>query len=395
MEAFQNRMQWFFFFLVLVAMMIADAGAETKPDTNTGAVKTKMHEILVHVEALRPYMSDEVEFKDKKNESVIKAHLEDLAKLIKSAKHEQVLKTPTLSISRQVLEDHFGELERVYRVGNKSYARWMLNSTLPICISCHTQVPSASRSWDPISSRAYKDDFEHGEFLFTARNFDKAIEAYDKVVDGYPANGIKTQNLDTALERKMAIYSRVKRDFAAGIASIEKSQKNKNLPEHLNRNLDAWKALFRMQKGRKIPDPKVASDKEIKEYVETEFKRGLWDKMVSASDPRLITNLTVSGVLYEYLTLHPKTEIKPDILLWLAQCDRDLQNNFFFSLADLYLRNCMDEFPKHPTAKKCYKEYADNIYFSYSGSAGTSFPMEVEKELKDFKKKIFGEGPKN
>lgn len=382
-------------FLISVVLVLTTSNANAQLKQDPAATKSKMHELLVHIEALRPLMNDEVEFKDKKNEAKVKSHLEELARIIKSAKHDQQLKTPTLSISRQVLEDHFAELERVYRIGNKSYARWMMNSTLPICMSCHTQVPSASRSWDPISAKGFKDSFEQAEFLFAARNFDKALELYDKVIDGYPKNNLKTQNLDTALERKMAIFSRVKRDFKAGSESIAHSQQNKDLPEYQVRNLAAWKGLFQKQQDRKTPNPQSATDKEIKAYVEAEFKRGLWDKMADAADPRLITNLTVSGVLYEYLTLHPKTELKPDILLWLAQCDRDLQNNFFFSLADLYLRKCINEYSSHPTAKKCYQEYADNIYYSYTGSGGTSFPMEVEKELKELKKKVFGNGAKN
>ena len=380
--------------IYLIFCVVLCARASFGKNNKAEPLKSKMHEILVHIEALRPYMADDVEFRDKKNEEKIKDHLQALKKLIKSAKHSDELTTPTLSISRQVLEDHFAEVERVFRIGNKSYARWALSSSLPICMSCHTQTPSASRSWDPITSKKYADDFEHGEYLFAARNFDSALEYYDKVIDGYPGNKIKTQNLETALERKMAIFARVKRDFAAGVTSVERSQKNKDLPEFLVRNLAAWKGLFQMQKDKKMPDPKTATDKEIKEYVTQEFKRGLWDKMANAIDARLITNLTVSGILYEYLTLHPGTDLKPDILLWLAECDRDLQNNFFFTLADLYLKKCKVEFPKHQTEKLCYKEYADNIYYSYTGSAGTHFPMEVEKELKKLKVKIFGKQSK-
>jgi hypothetical protein len=384
----------FYLVVVVFVIIVVNLKAQGQAKIETLPVKTKMQNILSHIQELRPYVSDDDKFKDPKYQGLISDYLSDLSKMIKAAKHNQEMKTPAFSVSRQVLEDHFQEIERVFRIGNKSFARWQLNSSLPICMSCHTQLPSNSVSWKFFDAKAYKDDFEHAEYLFAARDFDGALNFYDKIIDGFPENKVKIQNLETATERKVAIFARVKRDFAAGAKSIEHSQANKNLPEFVAKNLTAWKEIFLGMKDKKLPDPKTASGNEIRNFVDSELKKVEWTKLLDITDARLVSNLTVSGILYEYLNYHPNNTLTPEVLLWLAQIDRDINNNFFFSLADLYLKKCMNEYTKHPAAKNCYNEYESNVFFSYTGSSGTSFPMDVEQELKSLRTKIFGTAKK-
>jgi hypothetical protein len=156
----------------------------------------------------------------------------------------------------------------------------------------------------------------------------------------------------------------------------------------LKKNLAAWEGLFRKQLNTKLPDPKNSSDREIRSFVETELKKGLWDSLIEANNPRLVTNLTVSGILYEYLQASPKSKIKPEILYWLALCDRNISNNFFYSLADLYLKECMYSFASSPIAKKCFKDYETNLIISYSGTSGVNLPADVSKELKTLRKRV-------
>ncbi len=213
---------------------------------------------------------------------------------------------------------------------------------------------------------------------------------YDKLIDGYPDNKLPLADLETAIERKVAIFARVKRDFKAGLESIAKSQKSKKFPESIRRNLLAWEGLFRGQIKNSFPDVKTANDDEIRKYVEREMKRGLWDSLIEANNPRLVTNLTVSGVLYEYINLHPDTAIKAEIFYWLALCDRALNNNFFYSFADLYLKECITSFSSQPIAKKCYKEYEINTILSYSGSSGVHVPDDVRAELLRLRQLVHG-----
>ena len=339
-------------------------------------------------------MVDRDKFEDKKNEGKIIENLDAMAKLVKNIKHTSITKAPGLRLSKQVLEDHLADTARVFKVGNKDYARWALNSTFSICMSCHTQSTSESRNWSLIGFKEFGNDFDHAEFLFAARDFDHALEKYDLIIDGFPANKIRIMDLEKAISRKVAVFARVKRDFKGGLASVQKSQQNEELPPYLSKNLLAWEATFREAMKTPYPDPRESTDEQIRTYVEAEMKKGLWDKMIEASNPRLVTNLTVSGILYEYLNLHPTTPLRPDILYWLALCDRSLNNNFFYSLSDLYLKECINDFPKSPVAQKCFEEYEANTTFSYTGSSGVHVPKKVRDELDELRKKVNGPAKK-
>lgn len=376
--------------LILLASLIVQS--QTPPQSKPATVQPAMHKIFSNMQALLPFMASEEKFKDPKNDKFIGDKLKESAALIKEVKHSAQLNSPTLQISRDVLENHFKEIDRIFRVGNKSFALWQLNSTLPLCMSCHTQSTSSSRHWDlaelikgPIS------DFDKAELLFMGRDFDSSLKLYNKIIDGFPENNVRIMDVEKAFERKVVVFSRVTRDFKAGIKSLNENLKaNKHLPEYLVKNVKAWIALFRIQLKEGFPDPTKSNDQIIKKYVEKQLKTNLWDDMIDASNPRLVKNLTVSGILYQYLNTHPKTKLKPDILNWLALLDKQLQDTLFYSLSDLYLKQCMTEFPKHPTAKKCFDQYKLNTILSYSGSSGVHVPDDIKKELKDFSLKIYG-----
>jgi len=375
--------------LGILLVVLSATVAHAKKD-----VRMEMHEILYQMQVLRPYMVDQDKFNDPKNAGKITEHLETLSTHVKKLKHGEIANAPGLKFSQKVLQEHVNDTARVFKLGNKDYARWSLNSTFSICMSCHTQAPSDSRNWSLIGFTKFGSEYDHAEFLFAARDFEHALEKFDNLINGFPDNGLKELDLEKVVARKVAIFARVKRDFKAGMTSLIQSQKNKSIPPHIAKNLAAWEATFREAMNSSYPNPKTATDTEIKSYVEREMKTGLWDKMIQASNPRLVTNMTVSGVLYEYLNLHPKTELRPEILYWLSQCDRSLNNNFFFSLSDIYLKECIQQHSNHPVAKKCFDDYEASTIVSYSGSGGVHLPREVRKELDILRIKVYGAAKK-
>jgi hypothetical protein len=195
--------------------------------------------------------------------------------------------------------------------------------------------------------------------------------------------------METAFKRKVAIFARVKRKPKAAIESLSGDLKNKQLPEYMKKNLESWIAIFRMwDKEKKTINPMKATDQEILSFVDKAMKKGLWEKMQDSENPKMVTYLRVSGVLYDYFQKNPKTKIAPNILYWLAVADKNLNNNFFYSLAELYLKECMIHYPTTAIAKKCFMEYEDIIKTSFSGSAGMDIPGDVKKELKNFSERV-------
>jgi hypothetical protein len=110
------------------------ASGEEKPVTGV------MHKFLEYMQSLKPFISSEQKMKDPKNADQISKNLKGLVDSVKTSKHEPQLSQPMLRISRDVLEAHIVEMQRVFQSGNKTYARLMLQSTLSVCMSCHTQL---------------------------------------------------------------------------------------------------------------------------------------------------------------------------------------------------------------------------------------------------------------
>ncbi len=95
----------------------------------------------------------------------------------------------------------------------------------------------------------------------------------------------------------------------------------------------------------------------------------------------MIAALKLSSVLYEYLNAYPTTPLKPDILYWLSLGEHRYHYQSMYSLPDLYLKQCVLEYPNNPVAKLCFAEYEDFITVAFTGSGGTHIPHDISKEL--------------
>lgn len=382
--------------VVAFALFFAlQARAETKPTgTSTDEaskdgskeVKSSMAAFLTQVIELKKYLVSEKEFRDPKNQVAIASHLKELVKEVKATRHSAMLNQENFKFSRHVLDQHVIDTERVFNQGDKSYARWMMNSTLNICMECHTQTRTENYPFKALQDvTGFRSDFDRAEFLFAIRDFEKANPIYERLIEKYPKSSIDVLSLETALKRQVAYYARVKRDLPAGRALLKGFLKNKNLPKVLQANIKVWMAEFQRWEKLKLPDPVKATTPEILAFAEKNLKVEPPPERLLSSDPRLISDLVISGILFEHLKTHLQADQTADLLYWIAVCDREVNNTFFYSLADLYLRECMTKYPEKPIAAKCFTEYENNTILGYTGSSGTHVPPEVREDLRQLK----------
>ncbi len=351
--------------------------------------KEHMNQFLEEMIALREFFTSTPKFTDEANDKKISSHLKKMSTTAKKAAHDPILNQENFKFSWHVLENHIAETERVYHSGNKSYARWMMSSTISVCMTCHTQIPAASRSlkkFEEFSSFATPSD--KADFYFATRVFDKAADIYDSIIQNYPKNKATAEQVENALERQVTYYSRIKRDSGAALEKLKIYSENKAIPTFLRNNIAAWIPQFEGLKKQTPIDPKSIGEKEMLNYAKERLNSKKQDEMVEANSPWLITYLHVSGLLYEFLNHHPNTEKTPEILYLLSICERSISQDFFYSLADLYLRECITRYPSQPVAKQCYSEYEKAILFGYTGSSGTHLPAGVKEDLKSLKKHV-------
>ena len=184
----------------------------------------------------------------------------------------------------------------------------------------------------------------------------------------------------------------MQRDLKGAQSAIEKFKKNKQLPEFLSRNLEAWHKQLVQWQEIKLPDARKAKASAILNFAEKNLSLNANISRIDSSNPRYISDLVVSSLLYEFVQKQPQSPSIPEALYWLAVVDRELSNSPFYSLADLYLKECMLKFPETKTAMKCYQEYEAEMVFGYTGSGGTNVPREVLEDLKYLKKYVESKG---
>ena len=367
---------------ILIISQINYAQTQVQPVVS-GTLSTKelMQQFLSELLSMRKYMVSDKRFADPKNESEISSHLKQMAKLSAEASHTPMLSLENFKMSREVLVNHMAETERVYETGNKSFARWMLNSTIYVCMSCHTQLPAVTTAKLQMKDDgSYFSEFEQAEFLFAARSFQDALRLYENVIEKSTEENF---DVDRSLERIVIYYSRISRDAKTAIEKLEKYRLIKKMPQGLRTLLIEWIAQFKVFEAMDFSGVSAWSNKDVLKFA----RKNLQNKKQPFN---LVTYAWVSGVLYEYLQVHSESESVPEMLYWLAISDNQMTNNVFFSLAQMYLQECVNKAPKKAIAQKCYREYEEEVTASYSGTRGTDIPADVKKDLNDLKKKAYG-----
>jgi len=371
-------------FLSLLFLGISSmALAESDPAASEASVLEKMHAFFGSLSNLRPYMVSPEKFNAPENSQTIEAELTQLEQNIKLAAHEPALTNPSYRISRQVLQNHVSDTLRLFKYGNKDQARWSLNSTMSLCMSCHSQVPASSTSGLIIEGAGlFPKSFERAEWLFVARNFDKALEIYNNTIRSFPANKATTDQVRASLEREIAIYTRVKRDLIGAEKGLEGDLRNKELPLNIQETIRSWIGTLKDLRGEKLPNPAKATASEITDFA-TQYI-GSKGRQLREENSRTAMYMMISGILYDYLNRHPKTELAPQILRWLASCDREINSRFFFPLVDVYLRQCIVQYPSSSVAGDCYRDYVTSVKASYSGK----MPQSVTDDLNELKRNL-------
>lgn len=324
-----------------------------------------------------------------KKDELIK-NLVDISEFFQSARHVEFFQRPGFKPSLETMNAHLVDTINSIKSNNFIFAQKRLNVLTSLCISCHSQLSTegASNAFGKAINKSKREDFEsdyaYGNYLFLVRHFEES----DKYLNLALLRGInesRTHELYTSLRRLISIYTKISFDYKKANEFILSYLKNPNLPTMAKNTLTSWEKSLRA--WEKFDAKKVGSiDKFIKTYLAPleEFKEQ------TGNGDNDITLLIASGVLSKYLNDHPETKDAPRILYWLSIAERRLSNVYFFTLSDLYLKDCVTRYPKTSYAKKCYNLYENNIELGFTGSSGTDIPSDEKRELarlRDFLKK--------
>ncbi len=377
--------------LTFISLILQVSPVSAKAAPKAQSKKEEMKPLFQHMDEtaslvfeLQKYATSLETFNDPKNQKAISKILSGLEKKSQSISKHVDTSTTAYRLSSEALTKHLRELNKLYNDGSRIYARWMSLSTPQLCASCHSQLPdTASHLWTLQEKDLKGSTLERADLLFSTWNYDEALKKYDELIRNFPSKiSSDPLELEKALNKKLTIFLRVKREINNARTSFESDMLNKNLPESVSEKLKNWvTAIKKLDKNEK-DSKELRQPKNLLKFIEKTYAKSSKDENDAP------TKVYASGLLYEALHIHSDDEYTPQFLYWLGSSNQDYNRDFFFGLSQNYLRECTLRYPQHPIAKKCYEEYANEERLQWTGTRGYDPPAGLEKDLKSLLDKV-------
>lgn len=362
-----------------------DKAAEVAEKAAVSAVMRKNFEALMN---LQQYAASPEKFSDPANRGEIQKNLDAMSGLKHVFPKQMANEEPGLAAISTMFSEYLQDIQKAFKSGSSgNFVRNRVRTMTGFCLSCHTRV-SSDKNFEDVNKRVASMEltpFQRAEFFAATRQFDKALEAFEKIISTVPEGEFALLEFGHSVRNMLSITIRVKQDPKATYFLLEKLAGRKDVPEYFQRYIAQWKRdVAEWMKERK------AAKSESAQALMTRATR-LMDRAAKAQlfavDPAGdVSYLRATNYLHEALQKDPKGKFRGEALYRLGICYDSLHDPLLWALDSLYFEACVREFPHTEVSKKCYKRYATKLYFGYSGSGGTFVPEDELEKLGELRK---------
>lgn len=363
--------------LGLVGMILAGTAGAADQDP-----KPDMHALASEVSTLEKFMATDAEFSAAGNEAPIKASLGKLNAHLEHLAEGSFAEDPALKVNIWLLQQHMKDAGRAFQDKNKAFARYMLQSSLQMCIACHTRKKTEDFPLAEIDTKNIAP-LDLGDFYFATRQFQKGKGVFEGLVEGYPKNGQGQWNVRKALLALAVYYARVKEDPRAGADYFKAVSGKDALPAYVREESAAWAKEFgKWAKENPAKTEAKLSEAALMAKAKSLIRKDDFSLVSELGHSFHVRRLRASALLHRVLeSPGGPSPRKAEALLYLGQIYPRLSSNMFFRFGDLYLKACIQEYPKTSTAHACYTALELSVVEGYTGSGGTDIPEDEEAEL--------------
>ncbi|MFZ5755679.1 MAG: hypothetical protein ACOY3X_02125 [Pseudomonadota bacterium] len=289
---------------------------------------------------------------------------------------------PAFRISWQTMVEQIGRARDAVDAGTATPDTLsnLVHGIASACAGCHTQDDKAQVLSFGRLTPASGDPLQQARYHYITRDYADALRLYESWLDTQPRLSWNGPVLD-AFEGELTIYAQIYRDPDRAIKALKQrlDRSGAGMSKQVRKDIQAWIKGFEDVRKAKLKafEPGIADlDAYARKYILPHA-----GVPIATEEKDKIALLWLRGLVYEYVQAHPADARMPELLYWLSVVDRVLDYNFYYSLADLYLRECITRYPTSDTAELCYDEYERYVEFAYSGSSGEFVPAEVRDEL--------------
>lgn len=273
-----------------------------------------------------------------------------------------------------------------FAAGHKDYAQWRLRGLLSNCVACHTrqQVPADFVASSRADAATIEDSLAAADLLAASRQFEDASSAYMKVVRAALA-GKASPSLGTeAMKSWLVIQVRAKSRLSTAADEIDEAllafaKIRSDGPEELRSAMRNWAADLRALQSFRWGNRPVDEAHRMMGEVLRENRRDV-------DSAKLPSTLLASAKLHELLEAGGLTQDQRRRATYLlAEAYLHLPVRSLEVFSELYLEQCIREFPGSNEAQWCYADLNSLIERESTGSGGTQIPPETERRLRELR----------
>jgi hypothetical protein len=345
-------------------------------------VKKGMASLLDPLREIQPYLADQDEFIDPANHDKIASLLGKLQddfhglETVPSRFHRYPGFDHNLKMVTELLQDS----NRRFKEGKADYAWWRARVLPGACFACHATYQVKTTYSNTAVIDPSLDPISRARFLLATRQFPEAEKALLDILND------PTQRFyfGEALRSLIIVETRIKQDPAASAATFSKVLATSQLPEDDAQTVKRWIETFQAWAKEK-----PSQNDQTLAKAERLMASGLANDLdYESNDVALLRGTSIVHQILEQESVTPEQRRRGLYLLGFAYSRLPL----FFTegWAEMYLEQCITEFPGTDDAKRAFRVYREHVGDDFTGSGGTNIPGEIELQIDTLRKKAFG-----
>lgn len=408
-------------------LTVAIAGCQHRATTPT-PIAPEMRDAYSATSQLFGYVWNPAAFNQPSNERTIEGLLDRLAGDFHRVERKAPLTMfePGFAVTLRTNREMLGDVRRRFSSGAKDYAMWRLRSLTETCISCHSRynVPSDFVGAPPQpTDSSFDARYGSAQFLFATRQFDRAANDLYALAEGIGSAPSGGKDAIRALELWLVIQVRVKSRYAEAAKELERLAPKFHTGPYPQDLLRTWSRELRMLEkpdnaaktpleaaqhllSALAPERGLAPVQGGKEKHGKKSAKGHKSKAHSAAlgapfheeesrtedtDLALLPRtLRATAILHTLLPTEQELSIRRRASLLLAQAYVHLPIETFAVFRELYLEQCIREFPGTDEAKVAFQRYESLVRDSATGSGGEHLDQEQQKKLDELRQLSHG-----
>lgn len=381
-----NNLRPFLFVLASLFTVVSCKSSPSKEANkttidNAATWKTDMHQLSDSLSNLLPLALDPVQFNNPSNQPQIEQEVLRLASFshaIGQMKNKPA-SDPSLEFVAKEFNAEMTEAQRQLRLGNRSYARFLIRNATNYCVSCHTQTnrgPQFQLVAGPYFSKM--GPLERANYLFAVRSFDEGLKEYTTAMRGPDVALQPFAELESVTLKALAVAVRVKKDPKLADEIVGQILSSKWAPVYLQLSALHWKASLqdwkRHANGKSLAEARTLLSRGWKAQMETPLSRA-----------GIIEFLRASAIMHDLLDQSKPGKLYAETLYSAGLASEALRDLDLYALSGFYYESCIRQAPHTTTSRNCFVRLETVELVNYSAFDSMPIPAHVRQRLEELK----------